>query len=235
MIYLDQHFHSRRAAPAEMDALWAQGWRHFGADFFRYSLAFHHGGLYSVMPLRIRLDSFSPSRSQKRALARNRDLRLVIRETFIDSAKEELFYRHRERFSFNVPESLYDFLSARPALMPCPNQEICAYADERLLAVTFMDLGQTATSGVYAMFDPEEARRSLGILLILESIRYSRERGFRFYYPGYAYREASVYDYKKKFSGLEYFDWQSGWKKYSEGAEQTESAFDLNNFIFDRR
>ena len=79
-----------------------------------------------------------------------------------------------------------------------------------------MDVGKRSTSGVYAMFDPNETKRSLGILMILHSIRFSRERGCRYYYPGYAYHEPFTYDYKKRFTGLEYLDWETGWKPYVE-------------------
>ena len=78
-----------------------------------------------------------------------------------------------------------------------------------------LDVGQTATSAVYAMFDPAHSRRSLGIFTMLEAIRYSRERGRRHYYPGYACVEPSVYDYKKNFAGLEHYDWRE-WRKSRE-------------------
>lgn len=214
MIFLHQTFEKRRVPPDQMDLLWANGWRHFGTHFFRYSLAEHRGRVCSVIPLRVDLQNFTPSRSQKRALARNRDLTFLIRDAFIDDAKHELFFRHRERFEDNVPDSLYTFLSHQPASVPCRNQELCVYEGDRLLAASFLDLGQTATSAVYAIFAPEEHKRSLGIYTMLRAIEYSRELGCRHYYPGYAYREPSVYDYKKNFTGLEYLDWDYGWKQF---------------------
>jgi leucyl-tRNA---protein transferase len=221
-MFLNQYFRRRQVSPAEMDALWAAGWRHFGTYFFRYSLALRGGRVCSVLPLRIDLARFAPSRSQRRVLSRNRDLTVAVRDSFVDAAKQELFHRHKRRFRENVPGSLFDFLSAEDAArVPCPNREICVTeggAGGRLLAVTFLDLGAAATSGVYSIFEPQEERRSLGIFLILEAIRLSRERGCRYFYHGYAYREPSFYDYKKKFSGLEYFDWRGGWKNFSEEA-----------------
>ncbi|HYA30750.1 MAG TPA: GNAT family N-acetyltransferase, partial [Acidobacteriota bacterium] len=101
-----------------------------------------------------------------------------------------------------------------PAASPCANLEICVYQGERLLGVTFLDIGETATSGVYAFFDPAEPKRSLGVLMMLRSIQFSIERGCRYYYPGYAYREPFTYDYKKRFAGLEALDWALGWKPY---------------------
>lgn len=212
MIPLDQYFFCEHAAPEQMDELWAQGWRHFGIYFFRYSVARQWGSKNIVMPLRIDLAQFTPSRSQKRALAKNRDLQIVIRDTFIDEVKIDLFYRHRQRFAANVPNSLYTFLSDEPARVPCPNHEISVYDGDRLVATSFLDVGRAATSAVYAMFEPDESKRSLGIFTMLEAIRYSRALGCRYYYPGYAYRESSIYDYKKNFAALEYLDWGRGWQ-----------------------
>jgi arginine-tRNA-protein transferase len=217
MVFLNEYFYHWKATPEQMDELWARGWRHFGVYFFRYSVATQWGGLRSVIPLRVDLEKFAPSRSQKRVIAKNRDRRVVIRDAFIDEAKEDLFHHHRARFRENVPDSIYDFLSDDPATTPCRTCEICVYDGDRLLAVSFLDVGKTSTSAIYAMFDPRESKRSLGIFTMLEAIRYSRELNCRYYYPGYAYREPSIYDYKKNFHGLEYFDWKGVWHPFPRG------------------
>ncbi len=217
MVFLNEYFHCWRATPEQMDELWAEGWRHFGIYFFRYSATAHWGGLRRVIPLRVDLTRFEPSRSQKRVIAKNRNARVVIRDAFIDETKEDLFRRHRERFKENVPDSIYDFLSAEPETSPCGAREICVYDGDRLVAVSFLDVGRNSTSAVYAMFDPAESKRSPGIFTMLEAIRYSRELGCRYYYPGYAYREPSGYDYKKKFHRLEYFDWKGKWRPFPRG------------------
>jgi leucyl-tRNA---protein transferase len=215
MSFIDEYFVRAQVTPEQMDSLWALGWRHFGNHFFRYSASRHRSGFRTVIPLRVELSNFAPSRSQKRALARNRDLSVVIRDTFIDEAKKELFYRHRERFKENVPDSIYDFLSEAPSVEPCRNREICVYDGDSLLAASFLDIGGQSTSSVYAMFELSESKRSLGVFTMLEAIRYSRELGCRYYYPGYAYREPSFYDYKKNFAGSEYYDWKEGWKPFT--------------------
>jgi leucyl-tRNA---protein transferase len=208
----DQSFLCLEASPFEMDRYWAEGWRHFGILFFRYRAAIHHGKSFSVMPLRIDLERFRPTRSQRRVLAKNGDAKIWIRPTYVDEEKERLFLKHRDRFEENVPSSLGQFLSPVPDSVPCPNLELCVTLGEALVGVTFLDLGHSATSAVYAMFDPEEAKRSLGILMMLYSIHYSRQKGYRYYYPGYAYHESFAYDYKKRFIGLDFLDWAKGWK-----------------------
>jgi arginyl-tRNA--protein-N-Asp/Glu arginylyltransferase len=210
----DESFLCLNAAPTEMDQFWSEGWRHFGIIFMRYGSAFHAGKLFTVLPLRVDLERFSLTRSQKRVLARNQDTEIVIRPSFVDEEKQALFEKHRLRFDENTPTSLYNFLSEFPDSVPCENVELCVYLDGQLRGVTFLDLGTRATSGVYAMFDPAERKRSLGILMMLHSIRFSRQRGCRYYYPGYAYHEPFAYDYKKRLTGLEYLDWTEGWRPY---------------------
>lgn len=207
----EEYFLCWSAGPRRMDELWADGWRHFGAVFFRYRGWKHGGRLHTIMPLRIDLSAFAPSRSQRRVLARNRDLRVEVSATRLDAETERMFRSHKRRFTEDVPESLDDFLSHAPASVPCRNETVRVYAGGRLVAAQFLDLGQAATSAVYAMFDPAESRRSLGIYTMLLAIDYSRANGFRYYYPGYACREPSLYDYKKNFAGLEYFDWRGSW------------------------
>ncbi len=208
---IDEYFFAQEVTPEQMDYLWEHGWRHFGVYFFRYATLAKNDGLYHILPLRLKPANFSLSTSQKRVWKKNQDLRLEIRDAFIDEAKEALFERHKTRFAENVPDSIYDFFTPQPAGIPCPAKEICLWQEERLLAASFLDLGAQATSNVYAIYEPTETKRSLGIYLILLAIAYSRELGRQYYYPGYAYQEPSHYDYKKRFSGLEHFDWQ-GWK-----------------------
>ena len=160
------------------------------------------------------LARFQLTRSQKRVLAKNRDIDVIVRPSFINREKQELFDKHRVRFDDNVPDSLFNFLSPNPAEIPCPNLELCVYLKGRLLGVTFLDIGEVSTSAIYAIFDPAETKRSLGILMILHSIEFSRKRNCRYYYPGYAYREPFTYDYKKRLGALEYLDWNNGWRPY---------------------
>jgi arginine-tRNA-protein transferase len=207
----EEYFLCRSAAPEAMDGLWAEGWRHFGEIFFRYRRWRHGGREYTVTPLRVDLARFSPTRSQRRVLARNRDLRMALRPTVLDAELWRMFDAHRRRFREDVPDSLHSFLSRSPADVPCRNETLLAYSGSRLVAAHFLDVGREATSAVYSMFDPEESRRSLGIYAILAAARLSLRAGRRYYYPGYATREPSPYDYKKNLPALEEYDWRGRW------------------------
>ena len=206
---MDEFREILRCSPTKMDLLWSMGWRHFGTYFFCSTTAWSNGRTVRVLPLRIDLARFELSRSQKRTLKRNADLNVVFAPALVDDARERLFQRHKTRFRDNVPDTLYDFLSFQPDHVPCQAKMCSAYLGERLLATSYFDVGAEAVSAVYAMFDPDEHRRGLGILLILKEVEHARNQGYRYLYTGYCYDRPSFYDYKRRFRGTEYFDWET--------------------------
>lgn len=211
LVFINEEFYADEVSPTQLDLLLADGWRHFGTYFFRYNLAVYREEIRRVMPLRIRLADFQPSKSQRRILRKNKDLTVEIRPTEITPEAEDLFHRHKKRFEHGIPGSIYDFLSSEPAAVPNEGREIAAYLGDRLVAVSYFDIGEKMTSGIYAIFDPDESHRGLGIFTMLKEIEFAVETGREFYYQGYAYEGESFYDYKKRFSGLEVFDWANNW------------------------
>jgi leucyl-tRNA---protein transferase len=197
--------------PEVMDQVWAAGWRHFGRYFFRYSTQpAPEGGLQTITPLRITLASCTFSKSQRRVLSKNADLRAEIAPAFIDPDLRALFQRHKQRFTHNIPDTLETFLGPDPARGPCQCRMVRVFDGLRLIAASFFDVGEQAASSIYALFEPECARRSLGIYTFLLEIQHCQAAGLRWLYPGYATREPSVYDYKKQFRGMEYLEWGKG-------------------------
>ncbi len=207
---LDQAFRCSSVPPEIMDQLWAAGWRHFGESFFRYNVSIDESGVKTITPLRLDLDSFLPSKSQRRVLRRNADLRCEFHPAQLSDEARAMFQRHKARFQDNVPDDLDTFLSADPATVPNTCFECRVYEGDSLLALSYLDIGATATSAVYGMFEPAHASRSLGIYTMLREIEHSRSLGCRYYYPGYATLEPSAYDYKKQFSALETLSWETG-------------------------
>jgi leucyl-tRNA---protein transferase len=195
-----------------MDALWANGWRHFGTYFFRYSQLEKDQQMFHVEPLRVRLAAFTTNRTQQRTLKRNQDVRLTLKPAYIDAEVSALFERHKTRFKDNVPEALETFLSEQPASKPCSCVSLCLHLEGQLVGVSYLDAGESSTSSVYQCFEPSLSKRALGIYMMLLAVQVSKAMGKTFYYPGYAFREPSFYDYKKTLRGLEVFDWQTSWQ-----------------------
>lgn len=213
---LNQTFVCPSVPPDVMDKLWAAGWRHFGDSFFRYSLNVNDDGVQTITPLRVDLEKFTLSKSQRRVLKKNTDLHCEFVPASLSEEACAMFQRHKTRFNDNVPDDLDTFLSSDPATVPCPAVECRVSWEGSLIALSYLDLGQDSTSAVYGMFEPAHSPRSLGIYTMLREIEFTQARGGRYYYPGYATREASAYDYKKQLRGLEVLDWESGlWDDYS--------------------
>ena len=203
-----EHFVSWNQPPEQMDALWDLGWRHFGPIFYRYREAWTNDGLRHVRPLRIDVAKFRPSKSQRRALRRNMDLEVRVQPVSIDAERVRLFDLHKLRFKDNIPNSLEDFLGPAPQIGPCKTVEVGGYLGTRLIAASYLDVGATGVSSIYAFFDPEFEDRRLGIATMLWELIFAKKTGKTWHYPGYCYVEPSGYDYKKRFQPMYYYDWE---------------------------
>ena len=214
LIFINEEFHAEKIEPAQLDQLLEKAWRHFGTHFFRYSLGIHEFDIRRVIPLRVRLEDFSTSKSQRRVLRQNADLDTVISPIKLTEESHELFHRHKRRFKFGVPDSLYDFLAKDAANIPGEGFEVAVRDKGKLVAASYFDLAQNSVSAIYGMFDPDLPARSLGIFTMLKEIEFAISAGKKFYYQGYCYEGESFYDYKKRFRGTEFFNWKETWKLY---------------------
>lgn len=210
---INETFDAEAVTPEQLDQLLAEGWRHFGTRFFRYNLNMYRDEIVRVMPLRIDLSKFEVSKSQRRVLRTNGDLVSEISPAIVTGEVHKLFERHKQRFDHGVPDSIYDFISHQPQSIPCETQQIAVRdKNNKLLAVSYFDVGGSSTSAIYGCFDPDEHRRSLGIFTMLMVIEYSQNLGKSYYYHGYAYDAPSFYDYKKRFAAVEVFNWSENWE-----------------------
>lgn len=186
----------------------AKGWRHNGKLIFRTSHDIDENAtLNDIIPLRYDLKNFLFTKSQRKIFNKNQDLTHIFRPVKIDEEKHELFAQHVERFRFNKPHSIFNFIS-EDLNKPFKTWELCVYKDEKLIACSFLDITKQALSSTYAMFDLQESKRSLGIYTMILEIQCAIEKKKKYYYPGYAYEKPSFYEYKKKFSNVEFYDWQ---------------------------
>lgn len=211
---LNEEFNANSVSPVRIDKLWAEGWRHFGHHFFRYNFCIYEFDIRCVIPLRIRLADFILSKSQRRVLKKNADLKTVAAPLDITPEAEAMFARHKLRFDHAVPDSVSDFLSPLPANEPCEAKKLSVYEGNTMVAESYFDIGHKAISGIFAMFEPVCASRSLGIFTMLKEIEFALECGKEFYYQGYCYDGESFYDYKKRFRGTEAYDWNGNWEMF---------------------
>ncbi len=204
-----------------MDELWAGAWWFLGTTFFRQCLLPWNGRMEPLLHLRVRMARSELSKSQAKVLSRNADLRVQIQPARIGPDQRDLFHRHKQRFTDGIPESLDDFLGPAPDAHPVPILEFAVFEHGRLLAASYLARGENSVASLYGIFDPAAADRSLGIFTMLLELNFARQAGCEFYYPGYSLENPSPMDYKKRFFGLEAYEWNEGWEPF---ARETDSG-----------
>ncbi|MBK6932257.1 MAG: arginine-tRNA-protein transferase [Saprospirales bacterium] len=197
--------------PMVFDRFCEDGWCYWSDLIFRRNYWEWRGEPCRVILLRIQLDGFQMSKSQRKCLRRNADLRVLRRPLRIHRNHELLFDRHALRFHHNRPSTIYGFFSSWSHVMPCTGVEFDVFQQDRHIASSFFHMGHRSMAGNYCIHDPEEAWRSLGTFTMLLEMEYARQLGKAYYYPGFVYDLPSEFDYKLNFHNLEYFDWWGNW------------------------
>jgi arginine-tRNA-protein transferase len=189
------------------DLLMQDGWRLLGGVFVRHNHTKWLGQPCQTIPLRIRLANFTISKSQRKVLQRNADLKVTFGPITINDQKKLLFLLHTERFSENIPPEIECFINERSDVLPVPGGEFSVYEGDTLIACSYIHVGDKCVNGTYCFYDPAYGHRSLGTFTFLLELFYGIENGFQFYYQGYTYNIPSGMDYKKGFHGVEKMDW----------------------------
>jgi arginine-tRNA-protein transferase len=170
----------------------------------------------ACMPIRVRVATFQPSKSQRRCLRRNDDLTLDVASAQPSDEKFDLYRRyvlgrHRTGEKTEQPdrESFISFLYDSPV-----ETLDFAYRDAagKLLAVGICDASRLSLSSVYFYFDPEQSKRSLGTYGALQEIGFAREAGIPYYYLGYWIEPCRSMRYKAEFRPCELLHPDGQWR-----------------------
>ena len=218
MINFDDDFSElivQQISPKNIDLFWADGWRNFGAYFFRNKFDYNAGNWLQILPLRINIEKFSFNKNQTKLLKKQANTLVKYQTIQIDERRNQIFEDHISRFKDNIPETIYTFLGQKPGIIPCQALECALYDDNmQLYATSFFGVGQNAISSTYAMFDTQYAALSPGLHTLLLEIIYAQNHQKKYVYTGYCHREDTIYAYKKRFNGLEYYDWEGSWHDF---------------------
>ncbi len=208
-----EHILVVQLSAVEYEAKMNAGWRKFGPVLFRPVCESCH----ACQPLRIPVAEFTPSRSQRRALAKNEALVIRRAKPSVDSQRLALYNRYHARREAvrgwaesdkSVEEYTFSFLRN-----PVPAVELSVWEGERLLAIVLVDVTPNAVSGVYHYYEPAEESRSLGTFVMLQTIALARELGKPWAYFGYWVAACPSLAYKTNFRPCELLaegkDWES--------------------------
>ena len=192
------------------DEVLQKGYRLLGHTIIRHNQSGIFGIQCETIPLRIQLKRFAFSKSQKRILRKNADLRIETGPFQLTFEKNSLFNLHCSRFlDNNQPASIESFLTDQSHRLPTVGREIRVYEGDRLVALSICHLGESAVNATYCFFDPRYSARSLGTFTLLKEIEMAIEEEKLYFYLGYTHSLPSQFDYKLNFKGLEKLNWRT--------------------------
>ncbi len=176
-------------------------------------------GCNACISVRVPVERFVFTRRWRKIMTRNADLTRALRP---DEATREQFQllrrylntRHAEggmaEMAFPDYAAMVEESAVRTHIVEY------RYSDKRargeLAAAALVDVLQDGLSLVYSFFDPEAARRSLGVYTILDHIQQAYAAGFQYVYLGYWIPGSEKMDYKAAFDPLELLvegEWRS--------------------------
>jgi leucyl-tRNA---protein transferase len=186
-----------------------EGWRRFGPIVFRNECP----TCRKCQSLRVPVNSFRPSTSQRRVWARNvDDLQVRVGTPMSSPEKLALFHRfHRhghqtKGWPTDPGHDLRLFINN-----PFPTEEWSYYVGERLVGVGYVDVLPEGLSAIYFFHEPDEAKRSLGTFNLLKTIEVARERRLPHVYLGYYVQGCRSLEYKARFTPNEKLNESGEW------------------------
>lgn len=165
----------------------------------------------ACVSVRVPIADFAMSRNQRKVLNRNDDLSRALVEAEATVEQFDLLRRYLDTrhagggmsdMTWADYVSMVEDTAVRTHLieyrLPSPDD-----GPGKLIGVVLTDLLSDGLSMVYSFFDPDEARRSLGVFAILDHVRQAGHVGMPYVYLGYWVRGSDKMDYKSRFRPLE--------------------------------
>jgi arginyl-tRNA--protein-N-Asp/Glu arginylyltransferase len=181
-------------------------------------------GCQACVPVRIPVAQFVFRRPWRRILRDNADLVASERRAVATPEQYALFRRYLDRrhATSGMAEMTWPEFQAMIDDSPIDTRLIeWRRPDRNLIAASLTDCARSGLSGVYKFFDPDEAHRSLGSLIILWHVQHAAELGLPYVYLGYWIAGSQKMAYKARFQPLEQLT-PGGWQPMS--AEQARAA-----------
>ncbi|WP_102109296.1 arginyltransferase [Oceaniglobus roseus] len=191
------------------DSLSQQGFRRSQNVLYRPSCA----ECSACLSVRVKVDGFTPSRTQKKLMKRNAALRREANSPWATEDQFALFRAYLDSRHATGGMADMDIFEFAAMIEETPiRSRVVEYSrpgtSERrreLAAVCLTDVLSDGLSMVYSFYDPTHPAESLGTYVILDHIRIAQEAGLPYVYLGYWVPGSPKMGYKAKFSSVEVY------------------------------
>lgn len=225
--YIDNHSSDirykflERCTIAEYEELLERGWRRFGRLHFTPVCK----GCEKCVSMRILIDEFKLSKSNKRNLAKNKNTKLVIKRPSVTMEHLVLYDKYHQKMSEKKgwPYSQIDPLEYKRSYVNGAYEygyEFLYFYDSRLIGVALVDILPNSISSIYCYYDHDFEYLSIGKFSILMQIKIAQNLNIPHIYLGYWIKDHQNMGYKEFYKPFEILthrpdiNQKPQWRKY---------------------
>lgn len=194
-----------------------RGWRRFGYHYFRPACAH----CVKCRSIRINVNEFKPTKSQRRTLKRNAHIRVRIQRPSVSQEHLDLYQIYHDDMNQRRGWPIHPISERRYAESFLQgggefSREFLYYDGDTLVGVGLVDLVPEAGSSIYFFHHPDWRPLAPGVFSLLYELQYARENGHTYHYLGYWIPECQSMAYKSQYRPHEILE------RYPEDDEEPE-------------
>jgi len=155
------------------------------------------------IPIRVKASDYAPSKSQRRTLKKNKDIRIEHQPLGFSVESFELYQNYQ--FHWHQTKEMPNEWEYRSFLIESPvtTEMIHYYLEDQLVGIGWVDRLPNLLSSVYFIFDPHYASRRLGVFSLIYELKYCLELGHEWLYLGYWVEDSPKMQYKADYQPAE--------------------------------
>lgn len=180
--------------------LMTEGFRRSGDQAYRP----HCPQCNACQSVRVVVDQFSPSKSQKRSLKRNAGLIIStsdhLKEDYYPLYENYINTCHQDGSMFPANYQQFEtFLSSKLTTQLFIETWLEQDNKKQLLCVAVSDILINGLSAVYTFYHPDYKANGLGVFSILTQINYCKSHNLPYLYLGYQINDCQKMNYKNRY------------------------------------
>ncbi len=191
-------------ATSQYQLMLERGWRRFGKMHFVPECK----TCTKCVSMRIDVENYKFSKSEKRVIAKNKDTKLYIRPPSVTMEhlnlydKYHKFMNEKKQWPY-APIEPNDYIRSYVDAKEEYAKEFLYVRDEKLIGVALVDVLPNSISAIYCYYDHDYQDLSIGKFSVLAQIKIAKEMKVPYIYLGYWIKDHFSMGYKESYNPFE--------------------------------